>query len=93
MCEIEDRVTDIPNRHRLSGIHLFETDTLGWTAFGSRRQAGRYEASVESGIGKTIADAINSLDERLKAGPIRKPREKFIDPKPKQPSVAKTGVS
>lgn len=80
MPTIEDQVTEVRKRHRLSGIHLFENDALGWTAFGSRREPTGIEASVESGRGDTIANAVKSLDVRLTAGPIHKPHDEFLDP-------------
>jgi hypothetical protein len=78
----EQLAADVRKRHGLSSLHLFETAALGWTVFGSRRDPKGFDASVESGRGATIADAIQSLDDRLRTGPIAKPYVEFLDPVP-----------
>jgi hypothetical protein len=85
MMNDEERAKDIQERHRLTSLHLFTSDmpSLAWRVFASRRDPKGYEASCESGGGMTIRAALESLDERLTAGPINKPYVPFLDPESK----------
>lgn len=74
--EISDEVpellaAEIKQRHGLTSLHIFDQGE-GWRAFGFRKTAKGYNASVEHGSGTTVARALNDLDERLNEGPIHK---------------------
>lgn len=81
----EQRAAEIRKAHGLSSLHLFTSDIPGmeWRVFAHRKDPKGYQASVESGGGSNIAEALETLDARLKAGPIDKPYIKFLDPEPK----------
>ena len=82
---IEAKIEEVRVRHGLSAIHFFTQpiDGLRWTAFGHRRDPRGFQASVESGGADTIEGAVDSLDARIKAGPIRKPYVPILDAEPK----------
>lgn len=67
----EQFATQVQERHALTGLHIFTSED-GWRVFGFRKHAKGYQASVESGEGKTISDAISNLNERLIEGPIHR---------------------
>jgi|HubBroStandDraft_3_1064219.scaffolds.fasta_scaffold142490_2 hypothetical protein len=66
--EIEALSTEISQRHKLTGIHLFKSGDQ-WRVFGFRKDPKGYQASVERGEGATITDAIANMDQRLIDGP------------------------
>lgn len=79
----EARAQTIRDKHGLSSLHLFQSDIpgLAWRVYASRLEPKGYEASVESGGGMTIREALETLDARLIAGPINKPHIPFLDAK------------
>ena len=74
MQTLENMAEAIRKRHGLSAINLWHRpiDGLEWHARGFRKEPKGFEASVETGGGRTIREALISLDERLVAGPINK---------------------
>ena len=62
---------EVAARHRLTSLHLFTAQGV-WRIFGFRKDAKGYEASVESGEGGSILEAIENLNARLIEGPIRR---------------------
>lgn len=72
--EAEARAEQVRQKHNLSSLHIFDRDG-GWTVFGFRKEAKGFQASVESGHGQSISDAIKDLDARLVEGPIHKSAE------------------
>ena len=78
----EKMAQDIRDRHGLSSLHLFQSDIpgLAWRVYANRVDPKGYQASKESGGGMTIRAALETLDERLTAGPIGKPHIPFLDP-------------
>lgn len=81
----EQRAQEIRARHKLSSLHLFTSgiDNLEWRVFASRLEPKGFEASVESGGGMTIEEALTTLDARLIAGPINKSHIPILDAPPK----------
>ena len=69
--EIETSTSELARRHRLTGIHIFQSGDV-WRVFGFRKDPKGYQASVESGEGPTISDALTNMDERLIEGPIHR---------------------
>lgn len=82
----EQHAQEIRDRFGLSSLHLFQSDIPGmaWRVYASRKHPKGFEESVVSGGGRTIREAIDSMEERLIAGPINKPYVPFLDPEPKQ---------
>lgn len=80
----EQLALEIKERHGLSSLHLFDSSIAGleWRVFGYRRDAKGFQASVESGGGPTIREALDTLNERLTAGPIAKRHIPFLDAEP-----------
>lgn len=79
---IEDYAASVRARHNLSTLHFFEQDIPGaeWIVFAHRNNPiNSFQESVGSGAGKTIREALDSLDVRLIAGPINKPRVPWLD--------------
>lgn len=89
---LEQFAAFVRQRHGLSSLHIFTSDMPGveWRIFAARINPKGIEASVESGGGATLMDAIKSIDERLTAGPINKPYVPFLDPQPKGDRTAST---
>ena len=69
----EHKAGAVMARHKLTSLHIFTADA-GWRAFGFRKDVAGFEASVESGQGNTIENALAHLDRRLVEGPIHKAR-------------------
>lgn len=81
MVSVEQRVDALREQYGLTTVSFFTSDIEGlrWRIFGSRRLASSFQESVASGGGNTIAEAVESLAERLAAGPIRKPHVPILD--------------
>jgi len=78
---IEQLAADIRERHGLSSLNLWHLplDEMPWHARAFRADPKGFQASCETGGGKTVMSALKSLDERLTAGPIDKPRIALLD--------------
>ena len=57
--------------YHLRSLHIFDEGDE-WRVFGFRANAKGFNASVESGRGPSIHEALDDLDKRLKEGPIHK---------------------
>ena len=82
---LERQINDIRKRYSLSTVSFFNSDIDGleWRVFASCRNPSGFQSSVESGGGRSIQEAIDTLDARLAAGPINKPRIPILDAEPK----------
>lgn len=91
----EQKVTDLKERFGLSSLNLWShgIDGLDWIARAFRKDPKGFEASNETGGGTTIAEALASLEERLIAGPVLKPRIPMLDGEPRTPVSANKGAS
>lgn len=81
METIESLAETIRARHDLSSLNLWHApiDGLEWHSRAFRREPQGFQASVETGGGKTIREALITLDERLTAGPIAKKHIPILD--------------
>ena len=81
----EQRIKELRKQYGLTTVSFFTSDLPGlpWRVFGSRRNAGGFQESVVSGGGNSIAEAIESMAERIAAGPINKPYVPILDAEPR----------
>lgn len=85
MQTLENLAETIRKRHDLSSLNIWHAPIAGieWHSRAFRHDPKGFQASVESGGGRTIREALVSLDERLTAGPINKRYIPILDPEPK----------
>ena len=78
---VEQLAACIRERHGLSSLNLWHLplEQMPWHARAFRADPKGFQASCETGGGMTIKAALESLDERLTAGPIAKPRIPMLD--------------
>lgn len=85
MQTVENLAEALCKKHNLSSLNIWAPigNVLGWHCRAFRNDPKGFQASVESGAGKTIRDALVSLDDRLMAGPINKHYVATLDPAPR----------